>query len=71
MHSYTTTVSKDGFFVPMINSTSYGINTLRYSIPVIWNDFSNLNDQLSNIKTPLQLKTFLKKHFISQYKSEI
>ena len=50
VHSYTThTVSKEGFFVPMINATSYGINTLRYSIPVIWNDFSSISSQISKL----------------------
>ena len=57
VHSYPTrTAFKEGFFVPMIKSTIYGINTLRYSVPVVWNKFSNLNNQLSNIKTSLQLK---------------
>ena len=69
VHSYPTrTVFKEGFFVPMIKSTAYGINTLRYSVPVVWNKFSNLNNQLSNIKTSLQLKKLLKTHFITQYK---
>ena len=69
VHSYPTrTAFKEGFFVPMIKSTTYGINTLRYSVPVVWNKFSNLNNQLSNIKTTLQLKKLLKTHFIAQYK---
>ena len=69
VHSYPTcTAFKEGFFVPMIKSTTYGINTLRYSVPVVWNKFSNLNNQLSNIKTSFQLKKLLKTHFIAQYK---
>ena len=28
----TRTASKEGFFVPMIKSTAYGINTLKYSV---------------------------------------
>ena len=45
VHSYPThTAFKEGFFVPMIKSTTYGINTLRYSVPVVWNKFSNLNN---------------------------
>ena len=56
VHSLRTrTVSKEGFFVPRINSTSYGINTLKYSVPVVWHKFSNLINQLSNVKNSYQL----------------
>ena len=51
LHSYTThSVTKEGFFVPGIQSTSYGIKTLKYSVPVIWNSFALSNPELCGIK---------------------
>ena len=41
VHSYCTrSVTKEVFFVSIIRSTSYGINTLKCSVPVTWNNFS-------------------------------
>ena len=68
LHSYTMrSVTKEGFFVPGIQSTSYGIKTLKYSVPVIWNSFALSNPELCDIKYSFQLKWFLKDHFISRY----
>ena len=68
LHSYTTrSVTKEGFFVPGIQSTSYGIKTLKYSVPVIWNSFALSNPELCDIKYSFQLKRFLKDHYISRY----
>ena len=39
----TRSVANDGLFVPSVKSTTYGINTLKYSVPVTWNSFSMLN----------------------------
>ena len=40
LHSYSTrSVTKQGSFVPGIQSTSYGIKTVKFSVPVIWNSF--------------------------------
>ena len=67
LHSYTTrSVTKEGIFVPGIQSTSYGIKTLN-SVPVIWNSFALSNPELCDIKYSFQLKRFLKDHFISRY----
>ena len=67
-HSYSTrSVTKEGFFVPGVYSTSYGIKTLKYSVPVIWNSFALSNPELCEIKHSSQLKRFLKDNFISQY----
>ena len=68
VHSYCTrSVTKVGFFVPAINSTSNGINTLKYSLPVTWNNFSISNPKLGEMKHSPQLKKFLKDHFIALY----
>ena len=68
VHSYMTRCSvKKCLFVPLIQSTSYGIKTLKYSVPVIWNQFSSLNDQINEIKNHMQLNKSLKKYFLSRY----
>ena len=64
VHSYMARCSvKKCLFVPLIQSTSYGIKTLKYSVPVIWNQFSSLNDQINEIKNHMQLN----KYFLSRY----
>ena len=56
VHSYCTrSVTKEGFFVPAINSTSNGINPLKYSVPVTWNNFSISNPKLCEMKYSPQL----------------
>ena len=68
VHSYCTrSVTKEVFFVPAINSTSNGINTLRYSVPVTWNNFSISNPNLCEMNHSTQLKKFLNDHFIALY----
>ena len=68
VHSYCTrSVTNKGFFVPAINSTSNGINTLKYSVPVTWNTFSISNPKLCEINHSTQLNFFLKDHFIGDY----
>ena len=65
LHSYTThSVTKEGFFVPGIQSTSYGIKTLKYC-PCNLDSFALSNPELCDIKYSFQLKGFLKDHFIS------
>ena len=44
VHPYMTCCSTNkGLFIPSVQSTSYGIKTLTFSVPVTWNNFSSLN----------------------------
>ena len=69
VHSYCTrSVNNKGFFVPaIINSTSNGINTLKYSVHVTWNTFSISNPKLCEINNSPKLKKILKDLFIGNY----
>ena len=68
VHSYCTrSVTNKWFFVPAINSTSNGINNLKYSVPVTSNTFSISNPKLCEINNSPKLKNFLKDHFIGNY----
>ena len=66
VHFYCThSITKEGFFVPAINSTSNGINTLKYTVPVTWNNFLISIPKLCQMKHSPQLKKFIKDHFIA------
>ena len=69
VHSHNTrNAANHGFHVPRVCSTNFGINTLKYSVPITWNKFILTNPQICNFNHPFQLKSFLNKLFISQYK---
>ena len=46
---------KKCLFVPLIQSTSYGIKTLKYSVPVIWNQIFFQIPSDNDIEEPIQL----------------
>ena len=43
----TRNVSKEGMFIPRIYTTSFGIKSLRYSAPLLWNNFLQIIVKLS------------------------
>ena len=56
------------FFISQVNTTHYGIKSLRYNDPVIWNDFfqnTDINKNLCNIGMS-KFKHYLKDLLISQ-----
>ena len=57
----------DALFVPRIVSTNYGIRSLKYSAPLIWNEFSRSYPVVCHFKHSRGLLSFLKNHFISMY----
>ena len=68
VHNHATrNVCNDGLFVPAINTTSFGNNSLRFSAPVVWNNHLKINKDINNMKTKNQFKTYLKNYFLSQY----
>ena len=56
-------------FIPQVNTTHYGIKSLRYNGPVIWNYFFRNTDNNKNIcNTGIsKFKHYLKDLLISQY----
>ena len=56
-------------FIPQVNTTHYGIKSLRYNGPVIWNDFFRNTDNNNNLfsTSTSKFKHYLKDLLISQY----
>ena len=55
--------------IPLVNTTRYGIKSLRYNGPVIWNDFFQNADNNKNLcNTGIsKFKHYLKDLLINQY----
>ena len=69
IHTHVTrNVKNEGLYVPQINTSSYGINSIRYCAPVIWNTSVKYNNEVNNIKTTSMFKFYLKKYYLSLYK---
>ena len=56
-------------FIPQVNTTHYGIKSLRYNGPVIWSDFfRNTDNNKNHCNTGIsKFKHYLKDLLISQY----
>ena len=56
-------------FIPQVNSTHYGIKSLVYNGPVIWNNFFRNTDNNNNLfsTSTSKFKHYLKDLLISQY----
>ena len=68
--------------IPKANTTTYGLKSLRYQCPKLWNkvfkkgfiqvdDDKNNNIKLSDIKTKKGFNNVLKKHFLHSYTIEL
>ena len=66
VHSFNTRGSKL-LFVPQVNSTHYGISSLKYNGSITWNNFSRNANFIQNLTSLNKLKSFLKSHFIQSY----
>ena len=70
IHTHVTrNVKNEGLYVPQINTSSYGINSIRYCAPVIWNTLVKYNNEVNNVKTTSMFKFYLKKYYLSLYKN--
>jgi len=69
VHSHLTRTSNLGFFIPSASTTNYGINSLKFQVPSIWNEFIKNHSKYceSSYKS---FKKFLNKYFINKYKEE-
>ena len=68
-HSHNTRNSfNQGFFIPSINTTSFGNKSLRYKTPLVWNNLINTHPGLLNCSSVPVLKYKLKNHYTSSYK---
>ena len=62
----TRNMSQGGLKVPKISTVSYGNRSLRYNVPLTWNNFIN-NVDMDNINNLNQLKNSFKKITLNSY----
>ena len=65
----TRNVTNKGMYIPRVNTKTFGINSLKYSAPLIWNSFLKIDISLNLINNSYSLGKFLRKHFLSLYES--
>ena len=63
----TRNVSNEGLFIPRIHTTSFGNKSLRYSAPLLWNNFLKVNPKIKTFKKLDTFKRYLKKLFLESY----
>ena len=63
----TRNVYNKGFFIPKITTKSFGINSLKYYAPTLWNLILQNNITINSYKSCYSLGKFLKKLFIASY----
>ena len=59
---HTRNVCNEGLFIPRIYTTSFGNKSLRYSAPLLWNNFLRVNSKINSINKLDTFKSYLKKH---------
>ena len=45
-----------GFFIPQVTSTNYGISSIRYMVPFVWNEFSRVYPMTAKLQNFKSLK---------------
>ena len=65
IHSHDT--RNDRLHVPQINTTMHGLNSLKYSACILWNDHLKINNNINKLTSTTQFKSYLKKYYISKY----
>ena len=64
VHSHFTRNSTSfGLYMPMIHSSNYGINSIKYMAPNVWNEFSRFHPEISEFRQMNSFKKFQKKLF--------
>ena len=58
----------DGMFIPAANTTSFGIKSLRYICPVLWNELLKTDSAINDIDSTYHFKGYLKRKCLSSYK---
>ena len=57
----------EGLYIPKIITTNFGLNSLKYYAPTLWNSILKNHISLNSFKTHHSLAKYLKKLFISPY----
>ena len=61
--------TKNLLYVPSINTVRFGVNSISYNGPKLWNDHIKSCKELLTVKTPDSLKKYLKSFFLQSYLS--
>ena len=64
---FTRNVSNEGLFIPRIYTTSFGNKSLRFSAPLLWNNFIKGNSEFKSINKLVTFKSYLNKLFLKTY----
>jgi hypothetical protein len=64
---YTRNVKKKGLFIPRIYTVNFGNRSLRYSAPLLWNNFLKDHSTINTINTLDTFKRYLKNIFLKTY----
>ena len=62
----TRNMKNGGIIAPRINTKSFGEKSIRYSVPLSWNNFIKSND-FNKFKSPQHLRRSLKTYYLSTY----
>ena len=63
----TRNVCNEGLYIPKIITKNFGLNSLKYSAPLLWNSILKNDNSINSFRNHHSLVTYLKKHFISLY----
>ena len=64
----TRNVFNKGMYIPRVNTKTFGINSLKYTAPLIWNSILKNNKSINSSNSNYSLNKTLKKYFFSLYK---
>ena len=64
---HTKNVCNEGLYIPKITTSNFGLNSLKYYAPTLWNSILKNHISLNSFKNHHSLGKYLKKLFISPY----
>ena len=65
IHNHSTRISQNGgLFIPQVTSTIYGIYSLRYMAPFVWNEFSRVYLMTAKLQNFKSFKKKLNRYFL-------
>ena len=67
----TRNVFNEGLFIPRIYTTSFGNKSLRFSAPLLWNNFIKGHSEFNSIKILVTFKGNLKNFFLKTYSEQL
>ena len=63
----TRNVSNERLYIQTVLTTGFGIKSIKYSSPTLWNSFLKSNNIINTFNNGYALSKYLKKYYISLY----